>query len=538
MSSKDAISYFLSKDLRITAKDGLPLAATLYEPTAATGLTAPLCLVIINSEAGVKRSFYEPFAEHLAGRGAAVLTYDYRGIGGSLTSEIREAEASITQWGKLDAAGALDWAQQYIAKLPVFVIAHGLGGQLVGLTEEPDQANEYLFIASGLDHHLFWPKTDRMRRNWRYGVKLPMLIRTFGYLPRGSLANSTDLPAAAALRIAKWARDEDGAYGVEKTPGFEALTAPITAYSFSDDEWTSAIAAEGLLDCYPNARSVHIPLTPFRAGVEEIGHDGFFNSASEDLLWPRATEWLRREIPLVMAEREAAEAAEREAQGLPPKPTKQQIARAAKLRAIAGTEAARKAAEAAAIAEQEAAKQAAEEDENARRSSRRRGARAGRRARRSVDNAVRAAGSAVRAAVSNEGAPADATEDRRSALAERRAERAQRRAARAEAQQKDAAASTPAIAAKPSGDVDQATGMPIPNADEARRQAAAIARMAKASEQPKVPVPRGDSGGEAGAARVVGDGGTSGGTGNKSIRDQFRRVPTRRQKSVRDTDVE
>lgn len=534
-SSKDAIAYFLSQDLRITAKDGLPLAATLYEPTAATGLKAPLCLVIINSEAGVKRDFYRPFAEHLAGRGAAVLTYDYRGIGGSLTSEIREAEVSATHWGKLDATGALEWAQQYIAKLPVFVIAHGLGGQLVGMTEDPNKANEYLFIAAGLDHHHFWPKTERMRRNWRYGAKIPMLIRTFGYLPRGSLANRTDLPAPAALRMAKWARDEDGAFGVEKTAGFEALTAPITAYSFTDDEWTTTPSAEGLLDCYPNARAVHIPLTPFRAGTEEIGHDGFFHQSGEDLLWPRATEWLRREIPLVMAEREAAEAAEREAQGLPPKPTKQQLAQAAKLRAIAGTEAARKAAEAAAAAEQEEAKQAAEEEESARRTSRRRGARAGRRARRSVDNAVRAAGSAVRAAVTNEGGEPDPVEDRRSAMAERRAERAQRRAARAEAQKQEAAKKPAPRQVEAGGggrEIDQKTGMPVPNAEEARRQAAAIARMAKASEQAApMPIPRNT--GSDGASE--GEGGKPAGS---SIRDKFRRVPSRRQKSVRDTDVE
>ncbi|MEM6902920.1 MAG: hypothetical protein AAF556_06755, partial [Pseudomonadota bacterium] len=382
-------------------------------------------------------------------------------------------------------------------------------------------------------HHLYWPKTDRVRRNWRYGVKVPMLIRTFGYLPRGSLANQTDVPAPAALRIARWARHEDGAFGVEKTKGFEALSTPVTAYSFTDDDWTTSFSAEALLDCYPNARSVHIPLTPFRAGVEDIGHDGFFSTSSENWLWPRATEWLRREIPLVLAERQAAEAAEREAQGLPPKPTKQQIAQAAKLRAIAGTEAAKKAAAAAAAAEQEAAKLAAEEEENARRNSRRRGARAGRRARRSVDNAVRAAGSAVRAAVTAEPDAPDPVEDRRSALAERRAERAQRRAARAEARQKE-------LETGAARDIDQKTGMPIPNAEEARRQAAAIARMAKASEQAMAPIPR--SGGE--VADVPGQSGEAvkaegGQDANKSsIRDRFRRVPTRRAKSVRDTDAE
>lgn len=363
---------FISREIRLVARDGLSLAATLYEPTKRTGLERPLCLVIINAEAGIRRSHYQPFAEHMAGRGCAVLTYDYRGIGGSLSGDVRAADNGAVSWGRDDFDGALTWAGQYISSLPVFVIAHGLGGQIVGLSDDPNRANEYLFIASGLDHWRHWPRSERMRRSWRYGGKLSMLVRTFGYLPAGTLANDEALPARVARDIGRWARHPRGAAGVEKTSGFAAFNKPITAYSFTDDEFTSPLAAEGLLACYPNSRSVHIPLTPFKAGLEDIGHRGFFDPLYEDHLWPRAGEWLRREIPLVNRQREEAQAEQRKAQGLPPKPSRQAVARARELRAIAGTEAVKRAAEAAAAAEAARGEAAAAASQDSRRMSRRR----------------------------------------------------------------------------------------------------------------------------------------------------------------------
>jgi len=524
----------ISREIRLMARDGLPLAATLYEPTAKTGLKAPLCLVIIAGEAGLKRPYYEPFAEHLASRGCAVLTFDYRGIGGSLTGEVREAQVTASQWGKLDLCGALDWAQQYISLLPVFVIAHGIGGQLVGLVDEPDRANEYLFIAAGLDHWKHWPKSERMRRTWRYTGKVPMMVRAFNHLPRGVLGYQEDIPGAAALRIARWARNAHGAAGVEQTPGFVDLSVQITAYSFTDDEWTSPLAAEGLLACYPNARTVHIPMTPFKAGTDEIGHLGFFHEDMEDQLWPRATEWLRREIPLVMRQREEAEAEERKAKGLPPKPSKQAVAKAQKLRAIAGTETAKRAeAEAAAKAELEAA-QAAEQADS-RRMSRRRALRS----RNAVDETV--GGVEQSNAIEQRRAQRLARRRRDDAVAE--PDRTSVRSAAEEVSEQ--LRKTPlsaitsalgkrdpaAIKDEPQPDTPKAkekanadSTAPLDDGHPNRQQAAALSRMAKVASNVSTPLP------------PSGPGGEGGDKGNLQQGD-FRRVPSRRRRGLTDTQV-
>jgi predicted alpha/beta hydrolase len=62
----------------LSARDGVRLAATLFEPQTPNGAA-----ILVNSGTGIPRQFYGAFANHLALRGFAVLTYDYRAVGGS-----------------------------------------------------------------------------------------------------------------------------------------------------------------------------------------------------------------------------------------------------------------------------------------------------------------------------------------------------------------------------------------------------------------------------------------------------------------------
>ena len=65
-------------DISLPAADGYLLAASLFLPRGAKRHA-----VLINSATAVPRKIYRGFAGYLAGRGCAVLTYDYRGIGDS-----------------------------------------------------------------------------------------------------------------------------------------------------------------------------------------------------------------------------------------------------------------------------------------------------------------------------------------------------------------------------------------------------------------------------------------------------------------------
>lgn len=295
----------IAREMRITASDGWPLAATLYEPTAKTGLSRPLGLMILNSEAGTKRGFYADFASHVAARGVAVLTYDYRGIGGSMLSEsARGTQATLAQWGTLDFAGALSWALEHHPDVPPLVMGHGIGGQIAGLADNLHHVRSLLLIGAG---HGYWRLRDSgraMKQAWFWHVTIPATVRTLGYVPGGFFGVREDLPAGVALRWARWARNPDYLLGIEPEARarFAAYTGPITAYSAIDDAMAPPRLVEALLGWYPNARSVHIPLTPAKVGLDKIGHYGFFDRKMADHIWPRMTEWLRRTVTEVAKE--------------------------------------------------------------------------------------------------------------------------------------------------------------------------------------------------------------------------------------------
>src|SRR5579883_2471388 len=69
-----------ARAVEIRATDGQRLAASVFQPTRPRA-GAPA--VVVNSATGVRRDYYAPFARFLAERGYTVVTYDYRGIGGS-----------------------------------------------------------------------------------------------------------------------------------------------------------------------------------------------------------------------------------------------------------------------------------------------------------------------------------------------------------------------------------------------------------------------------------------------------------------------
>jgi predicted alpha/beta hydrolase len=72
------MTEILAQDTVIPARDGYPLAATVFTP-----LERPRGTVLINSATAVPRKIYRGFATYLGERGFAALTYDYRGVAGS-----------------------------------------------------------------------------------------------------------------------------------------------------------------------------------------------------------------------------------------------------------------------------------------------------------------------------------------------------------------------------------------------------------------------------------------------------------------------
>ena len=98
-------------DISFQRVDGYSLAATLFMPRGPRHHA-----VLINSATAVPRKIYAGFASYLAGRGCVVLTYDYRGTGGSQKAMVGYNQpkslvgfkASMSDWAALDVTAAVD----------------------------------------------------------------------------------------------------------------------------------------------------------------------------------------------------------------------------------------------------------------------------------------------------------------------------------------------------------------------------------------------------------------------------------------------
>jgi predicted alpha/beta hydrolase len=188
--------------ITIPARDGFSLAATCYEPDS----NAVRTIVTINSATAVPQRYYKPFAIYLANQGYTVITYDYRGIGGSRPESLRGFQATSTDWALLDMAGVVDWVQTTYQPQRLFHIGHSYGGQTAGLLPNGDQIDAMVTLSSQSGYWRLQGGSQKAVVGFHVYVTLPLLSHLFGYMPWSKLGSAQDLPKGVALEWAKWCR--------------------------------------------------------------------------------------------------------------------------------------------------------------------------------------------------------------------------------------------------------------------------------------------------------------------------------------------
>ncbi len=279
----------VSEEASLPAGDGYPLAATVHAPRDA----APAGAVVLGSATGVRRQFYDRFAAHLAARGLGVVTFDYRGIGGSRPERLRGFRATMRDWGSLDAASALDWASRRWPGAPVLWVGHSFGGQLVGLLPAPEALAGIVLVGAQSGWWGHWPARTRAAYAvlWR---AFPAVAGAMGRFPFSMLGMGEDLPAGVAREWARWCRSPG--YLTDHVPGardaFRAVRSPVLALGFTDDSFAPRRATEALLRWMENARIEHRHLAPADVGARAVGHFGFFRRGVAPRLWDEVATWL------------------------------------------------------------------------------------------------------------------------------------------------------------------------------------------------------------------------------------------------------
>ncbi|MDU8926926.1 alpha/beta hydrolase [Alisedimentitalea sp. MJ-SS2] len=276
--------------LPFAARDGWPMTGDLYVGPN------PHIAIVISAGTGYPRHFYRHVAGYLAGQGAVVLTYDYRGIGDSGGGrDLSDSNIDYPDWGRFCVTAALDAIAAQVPGLPVAHLGHSAGGMFLGFTEGHERFVRHAFVSVGtgfIGGHFKhrWPL--EMFFWWGFGSY--MLLR-HGYIRSGRLWRGASLPPKLFRSWRRWSMRRSyirPELATRYAPNhFDAITAPIRSWVFSDDGIATPQAAGDTLDYYPNAPRDLVLRKPSDYGLTHIGHDSAFRSGRE-VLWAELWDWL------------------------------------------------------------------------------------------------------------------------------------------------------------------------------------------------------------------------------------------------------
>jgi predicted alpha/beta hydrolase len=276
--------------LRIHAADGYPLSVTSYIPRSSNGH-----VILINSATGVKQKFYGDFATHLALQGFRVFTYDYRGIGNSKPSTLKNFGASMHEWGTLDYHAVLKYVFLTYTDCETTVIGHSVGGQIIGMSPLSENVDRFVMIGAQTPYvKNFGGGFNKIKLLFFWYLLIPVLTRLFGYFPASRLGLFEDLPEGVAGQWADWARSKNFLF--DELPfmkqRFNGLRQDSLMISFADDTYAPEGAVKDLMGHYKNMDWSHWHLTPNDLGQRSVGHFSVFKSSVGFHTWNQLMSWI------------------------------------------------------------------------------------------------------------------------------------------------------------------------------------------------------------------------------------------------------
>jgi len=277
------------RSITITARDGYELSGLWIAPDE------PRAGALISSGTGFPKQFYLKFAAFGAARGFGCLIYDFRGIGGSAPADLNAMALDYPDWGRLDMPGALAALDARLPDKPLVHAGHSVGGHFAGFMDNQARIARHAFINVGSG---YWGKHHWSRRPrelffwWIYG---PYCLARFGHIPAGGLWGGAALPKRVFQTWRRWCANPvyfAGELTDRLRPHFfDAVTAPIRSYVYTDDPIATPDTARDMLDIYPNAPSELAVRAPADFGLKRIGHEGLFRSRNKSA-WPEIWDWL------------------------------------------------------------------------------------------------------------------------------------------------------------------------------------------------------------------------------------------------------
>lgn len=269
----------------IPVEDGYVISATRYSPTEGK----KDIIVQIHSGTGIPQGLYGKLATFLAENGITALTFDYRGIGKSKPKHLKGFDANMRDWAQKDMTGVFNWVLDKYPSHKKVIVAHSIGGQIIGLMKNNKHIDQIFFIGSSTGYwkDMSSPYKWMLPSLWYFYI--PLTTSIYGYANAKKIRQGENLPKGVALEWRNWCTNPNYfASEFDKTLKplyFENVKAPITSIQITDDPIANDTTVQKLLKFYSNASISVEKISPKAMGVEKIGHFGFFSRKFKETLW-------------------------------------------------------------------------------------------------------------------------------------------------------------------------------------------------------------------------------------------------------------
>ncbi len=281
------------KKIQITAADGYKLSALFSEPAGSSAGT-----IVISSATGVKKEFYINFATFLVDQGYTVLLYDYRGIGESAPTDLRQMEDYMHEWGTKDMNAVVNYLVYEKQLNQLIWLGHSVGAQLVGFLENPRYISKVISVSSALGYWGYFPFPMKwlVWMLWYFGG--PIMIKLFGYGMMTKIGWGENLPRNMLLEWREWCLNrfyfKDSLKRILQTEKFSNFTAPITAVYTSDDFIANDTTVPLMMKFFPNAPQQILKLSIKGRVRGKVGHTGIFRKKFSQDFWPLLLDLIKK----------------------------------------------------------------------------------------------------------------------------------------------------------------------------------------------------------------------------------------------------
>ena len=268
----------------LTTAAGHTIMARSFSAAATEPASKGVC--VIAPATGVAQYLYDDFAVWLTRQGYQVVTFDYDGIGLSVDRHVKYSRSDKLSWAKYDCPAVLDFVKQQYPQQPITWIGHSVGAHMLGFMDDTSAIDHAITVGAGTG--TWWynaPPTKRIAWFLWYFL-VPATVPVMGYFPGDKLKIMCDLPKGVIMQWRRWCLKKEYAIGYEGDwlrQRFAAVTTPITALAFTDDDMMSMKNVKMLHRFFCNAPQQLVTISPADVNQKRIGHIGWHKKRYQQL---------------------------------------------------------------------------------------------------------------------------------------------------------------------------------------------------------------------------------------------------------------